>query len=136
MVLPADLASRTYGVPEGNGASVRATVAVLSSCNRHAFAELALRQIAQQSFPLSLLEVVVVDDADRNEPALVHRLRNLDFVRRLEWLRPWNNLTTSKNFSVVANFPMRRGDFDSVQVAALTVRNLEDPSQCLPIDPR
>ena len=112
--MPPDLAAGVYG---GTGPSIRATVAVLSSCNRDAFAELALRQIARQSFPLPQLEVVVVDDADWNEARLVHRLRSLDIVHRLEWLRPWNNLTASTNFSVAANFHGIRNEQE-----ALTVR--------------
>ena len=63
----------------------------LSSCNRLGFAKVALQQIAKQTFPLSLIEVILVDDAADASEELVGALRGLDVIRQLDLLRPHSN---------------------------------------------
>jgi hypothetical protein len=66
----------------------RVSVAVLTACNRQAFLALTLQQIARQTYPLTMLEVIVVADglSAADAARLADDLRALDAVHSLHTL--------------------------------------------------
>ena len=66
-------------------------MAVLTSCNRLSFGVLAVEQIARQTYPSPLTEVVIIDDSSTDfSAALFRRLQAIPAVHHLQWLQPRN----------------------------------------------
>ena len=98
----------------------RVSLMVLTSCARVAFASLAIRLIARQTFPLPQLEVVLVaDTTNASVASLTSGLLGLDAVHRLIRLRPRGARWAAAEFDILEE--RYNPDSPGVEVA-LTVR--------------